>query len=264
MSEESFRLIERSFDKPGLRRKAKVALTTMLRISNLKGSATFIAEISDLARDMDYSYPHAASALNLLEVLKLCFIKRMKHPGTELDAPSQYTVFPPLEQNVIPLEQCKKFDEGPTIPKNSPKNSPKHTPKREQALSLNELVTLLEPEFTDRPVKRSLSDMLRIKGKEYMTVSNGRVWLTNERCRNKPKPALVEEPKPDSAGGESRPADPENSPGPEAFQKFQEIRAALAASKNGAEAAAVSEEDTQERYRMILAQAEQLKNTPPR
>jgi hypothetical protein len=130
ISEHSFRLIERSFDTPALRRKAQAMLVTLHRIANLRGVRTFVAEIADIARDVNYSYCEAESGIQLLEILKLVEVKRRQIPGTKLKAPSEYTVHPPVFQNKTPIdgnhlsiEECSKSGDSPRIPKNSSKNN---------------------------------------------------------------------------------------------------------------------------------------------
>jgi len=126
ISEHSFRLIERTLDDPAERRKAKTAFVTLHRVANLKGLTTFTAQISSLARDMDFSYRHAAEALDILEVIGLCTIKRAQVTGTKLKAPSEYTVFPPIVQKVTSIVPTENSAEIPRIPKNSSKNESIH------------------------------------------------------------------------------------------------------------------------------------------
>jgi hypothetical protein len=199
ISEESFRKIERAYDDMGTRRKAKAALTTVHRIANLKGLTTFVEEIAAIAKDMDYSYPHAEEGLKLLERLNLLVIKRRQVPGSKLKAPSEYTIFPPIEQNVLSIEPTSKFPEGSRVPKNPLKNTQERDKNLDEVAfsSLKEAIAYFIPLFPDRPVKLSLSDLVRKKGKEYLTASYCHNWLTIERRRrlpNKQPTTTYEEP----------------------------------------------------------------------
>jgi hypothetical protein len=173
VSEHSFRLIERSFDTPALRRKAQAMLVTLHRIANLRGVRTFVAEIADIARDVNYSYPEAENGIQLLEILNLIKVRRRKIPGRELKAPSEYTVSPPvfhnkapIEGNIISIEECPKIGDSPIIPKNSFKNSTNNNQEREVTFSsIREAVDYFQPLFPDIPVKRSLSRLVAQKGR---------------------------------------------------------------------------------------------------
>jgi hypothetical protein len=59
--------------------------------------------------------------------------------------------------------------------------------------SMKEAVLFFQDEFPDRPVKLSLSDLIRKKGKESLTEEYGREWLTSEKRRKKPKEAAAPE-----------------------------------------------------------------------
>lgn len=127
--EESLRTIERTFDREAAVRKATAAYVALLRIANLEGSCVFVRKISQIAKDMSYSYPHAAEALKLVEACRLCSIEKQKIPGTKELGPSKYTVVgampqkePTLEQNVTRLVPTRKSGEGPRITNNSSKN----------------------------------------------------------------------------------------------------------------------------------------------
>jgi hypothetical protein len=192
ISEHSFRLIERTFDTPALRRKAQAMLVTLHRIANLKGVTTFVAEISDIARDVNYSYCEAEKGIQLLEILNLVKVKRRQIPGTELKAPSEYTVFPPVFHNKTPIDgnhlsidECSKTRHSPIIPKNSPNNSTNNNQKREAPFSsIREAVDYFQPLFPDIPVKRSLTRLVELKGRGFLTKSYiGNVWLPNEKER---------------------------------------------------------------------------------
>jgi hypothetical protein len=62
--------------------------------------------------------------------------------------------------------------------------------KRESVFSsLKEAVAFFEAEFPDVPVYNSLSDLVRKKGKECLTKSYCRGWLTKEQRRKRPRPA---------------------------------------------------------------------------
>ena len=52
VSEEALRIIERTFDREGARRKAKACFITLLRIANLEGSIVFVRSIAQIAKDM--------------------------------------------------------------------------------------------------------------------------------------------------------------------------------------------------------------------
>ena len=192
ISEHSFRLIERSFDTPALRRKAQAMLVTLHRIANLRGVRTFVAEIADIARDVNYSYCEAESGIQLLEILKLVEVKRRQIPGTKLKAPSEYTVHPPVFQNKpqidgnhLSIEECSKIGDSPRIPKNSTKNSSNNNQEREVTFSsIREAVDYFQPLFPDIPVKRSLSRLVAQKGRGFLTKTYiGIVWLPNEQER---------------------------------------------------------------------------------
>jgi hypothetical protein len=90
--EEAIRIIERTFDGEGARRKAIAALVAVSRIANLERTNTFTRPISSIARDMSYSYGHAAEALALLETAGLLKIKGQTVPGSKEKAPSIYTL----------------------------------------------------------------------------------------------------------------------------------------------------------------------------
>ena len=62
VSEEALRIIERTFDREGARRKAKACFITLLRIANLEGSNVFVRSIAQIAKDMSYGYSEAAKA----------------------------------------------------------------------------------------------------------------------------------------------------------------------------------------------------------
>ena len=120
--EESIRLIERTFDREGARRKAMAALLAVSRIVNLEGKNTFTRRIASIANDMSYSYPHAAEALHLLASAGIITIKSQSVPNSKEKAPSVYT----LEQNVLRLEPCSVSRGGPRVSNNlqeQPKNN---------------------------------------------------------------------------------------------------------------------------------------------
>ena len=98
LSENSFRLIERSLDDPAQRRKAKTALVTLHRIANLKGLPTFTAQIA-CSRQGAWIFHTATQRRHSIywKSLKLCRIKRAQVTGPKLKAPSEsLTVFPPM------------------------------------------------------------------------------------------------------------------------------------------------------------------------
>ncbi|MEO8205282.1 MAG: hypothetical protein ABI615_03820 [Chthoniobacterales bacterium] len=108
--EEGLRVIERTFDREGARRKAFAAYYALLRVANLSGSATFTRSIASLAKDMSYSYNHAAEGIALLESAGLCFVKRNYVRSSRELAPSEYTVdavihAPTAKLEVPPLPQ---------------------------------------------------------------------------------------------------------------------------------------------------------------
>lgn len=112
--EEDLRLIEATFDREAARRKAGAALLAVTRIANLERKATFTRAISSIARDMAYSYPHAAEALQLLKTAGIITIEERKVSGSKENAPSRYTVTR-LEQNVPRLEPTKKSSGSPRV-----------------------------------------------------------------------------------------------------------------------------------------------------
>lgn len=57
-------------------------------------------------------------------------------------------------------------------------------------LSLRQAVEMFTPEFPARPVRKSLSRRLELKGKESMTIEGCRRWLTNETDRIAPNPPV--------------------------------------------------------------------------
>ena len=91
VSEESLRTIERTFDREAAVRKATAAYLALLRIANLEGSCVLVRRISQIAKNMSYSYPHAAEALKLVEACGLCSIEQQKIPGTKELGPSKST-----------------------------------------------------------------------------------------------------------------------------------------------------------------------------
>ena len=103
--EESLRTIERTFDREAAVRKGTAAYIALLRIANLEGSCVFVRKISQIAKDMSYSYPHAAEALKLVEACGLCSIEQQKIPGTKELGPSKYTLVNTLPQKELTLEQ---------------------------------------------------------------------------------------------------------------------------------------------------------------
>lgn len=90
--EEALRIIDKTFDREGARRKAHAAYLTLSRIANLAGSETFTRSIASIARDMSYSYGHAAEALDLLSTAGLCTIEKRTIPNSKERAPSVYTL----------------------------------------------------------------------------------------------------------------------------------------------------------------------------
>ncbi|MGA7904688.1 MAG: hypothetical protein WCC08_07680 [Terrimicrobiaceae bacterium] len=130
--EESLRTIERTFDREAAVRKATAAYLALLRIANLEGSCVLVRRISQIAKDMSYSYPHAAEALKLVEACGLCSIEQQKIPGTKELGPSKYTLLGAvsqkeltLEQNVTRLVPARKSGQGPRCTNNSSKNVPR-------------------------------------------------------------------------------------------------------------------------------------------
>ena len=144
--EESLRTIEQTFDREAAVRKATAAFVALLRISNLEGSFVFVRKISEIAKDMSYSYPHAAEALKLVEACGLCSIEQQKIPGTKELGPSKYTLLGALpqkeltlEQNVTRLEPTRKSSQSPRYTNNSSKNVPRtyqESPSQAQPPSL--------------------------------------------------------------------------------------------------------------------------------
>ena len=258
ISEESCRKIERAYDDMGTRRKAKAALTTVHRIANLKGLTTFVEEIAAIAKDMDYSYPHAEEGLKLLERLNLLVIKRRQVPGSKLKAPSEYTIFPPIERNVLSIEPTSKFLEGPRVPKNPLKNTQERDKNNDAVAfsSLKEAIAYFIPLFPDRPVKLSLSDLVRKKGKECLTESYCHSWLNIERRRRLPK----KEPATTYEDPSLPPIDAETLEEMEEDHRSAAL-AQLAAfrGRDGFEATGLeAEEDEEERRRMLEAQRQQI------
>jgi hypothetical protein len=92
--EEAIRTIERTFDREGARRKAIAAYHALLRIENLEGKSTFSRSINSIAKDMNYSYPHAAEGLRLVQAAGLCKIEEQFISGSKEKSPSIYTVLP--------------------------------------------------------------------------------------------------------------------------------------------------------------------------
>jgi hypothetical protein len=110
------------------------------------------------------------------------------------------------------------------------------------------------------------------KGREHLTIAYCRQWLTNEKRRNRPKPAPVEEPIQDSRKEECQPPDPEDTPGPEVARKFAELKAQMRISPVvGLSLASIATKKTirppteddakeeEERRRMLEAQAKQIR-----
>ena len=129
VSEEALRMIERTFDREGARRKAKACFITLLRIANLEGSKVFIRTIAQIAKDMSYGYSEASKALKLVEATGLCTIEQRQVAGTKELAPSQYTVSTLLGENSATLGAIKlrlgersKSSVSPRITNNSSKN----------------------------------------------------------------------------------------------------------------------------------------------
>ena len=92
IEEEAIRLLKRTYDDPGVYRKAVAAYTTLVRTANLKGHDSFEERIGALADDMGYSYCEAAKALKLVCKVGLCEIVSRKIPGTNERDKSIYTV----------------------------------------------------------------------------------------------------------------------------------------------------------------------------
>ena len=121
--EESLRTIERTFDREAAVRKATAAYVALLRIANFEGSYVFVRSISQIAKDMSYSYPHAAEALKLLGACGLCSIEQQKIPGTKELGLSKYTLAGMLLQNNLTLEQkCYKVSTDEKIESKSKKD----------------------------------------------------------------------------------------------------------------------------------------------
>ena len=131
VSEEALRMIERTFDREGARRKAKACFITLLRIANLEGSIVFVRSIAQIAKDMCYGYSEAARALKLVEATGLCTIEQRQVAGTKELAPSQYTVSTLFGENSatlgainLRLGERSKSSVSPRITNNSSKNEP--------------------------------------------------------------------------------------------------------------------------------------------
>lgn len=140
VSEEALRMIERTFDREGARRKAKACFITLLRIANLEGSIVFVRSIAQIAKDMCYGYSEAARALKLVEATGLCTIEQRQVAGTKELAPSQYTVSTLFGENSatlgainLRLGERSKSSISPRITNNSSKNEPGTSQEPERA-----------------------------------------------------------------------------------------------------------------------------------
>lgn len=120
--EEQLRIIERTFDRQGARRKAKAALVTLERIANLERSRTFTRAISSIGRDMDFSYRHTAEAIDLLVAAGLCTVKSQTVKGSNERAPSLYTLH---QFGGTPETDVRPVTEIPTRAENSQEVSKK-------------------------------------------------------------------------------------------------------------------------------------------
>jgi|GEM_PF-6983583 len=122
--EEELRLIERTFDSEATRRKVVAAYVASRRIANLEGAETFQRSISSIARDMGYSYNHAAEGFSLLKTVGLCDIQEQYVQGSKERAHSIYTIKSTLPLFGATLPPDGKSLEKQRVPKNSSKNSP--------------------------------------------------------------------------------------------------------------------------------------------
>lgn len=132
VSEEALRIIDRTFDREGARRKAQACYITLLRIANLERSNVFIRSIAQIGKDMSYGYSEAAKALKLVQATGLCAIEQRQVSGTKELAPSQYTVSTLLGENSATLGEIKlrlgersKSNVSPRITNKSSKNGPR-------------------------------------------------------------------------------------------------------------------------------------------
>jgi hypothetical protein len=65
-------------------------------------------------------------------------------------------------------------------------DEPENQLKRERFSSVKEAVAVFAVEFADRPVKLSLSDLVKKKGVDYLTERYCRQWLEQEHRRRRP------------------------------------------------------------------------------
>jgi hypothetical protein len=142
--------------------------------------------------------------------------------------------------------------------------------------SLKDAAAHFETEFPNIPVKHSLSRLIEKKGKGFLTESYIRnVWFKMEQERIPPKKPPTEEPRQASRKEECQPPEPEDIPGPEAAAKWAELRAQMIISPAvGLSLASIAVKKTirpptedeikeeQERRRILVAQAEELKTKP--
>lgn len=97
--EEGIRMIDRSFDRDAAKRKAMAAYVALLRIANLAQNMTFSRSIGQIARDMAYSYNHAAEGLDLLKIAGLVRIEQRQAAASKERAPSVYTLLFPFPRS---------------------------------------------------------------------------------------------------------------------------------------------------------------------
>ena len=98
--------------------------------------------------------------------------------------------------------------------------------------SLKEVVAFFEAsgEFVDRKIKESLSDMLRIKEKDYpLTESNCRHWLAMERRRKRPAAPKVSTEA--TSGSVSAGTEELLEPGPAAAAELDRLKKEFAISR---------------------------------
>lgn len=92
-------MIERTFDRDTAKRKATAAYIALLRIANLEGASRFSRSVGQIAKDMAYSYNHAAEALELVQIARLCRITQRTVKGSKERAPSIYEMIFPFPQH---------------------------------------------------------------------------------------------------------------------------------------------------------------------
>lgn len=151
IAEAADRRIEEAFDEPHVRRSAKIAYHTLCRIANLRGSRMFVASLSSLARDFDYSYREAQKAIRNLESVGLLKIANRYVAETKLKAPSSYEVITLIPDALsIGSENLSvgRIEVKPTTPQHSQelpiKTPPKGFVRGERAFSTWEAKTRKE------------------------------------------------------------------------------------------------------------------------